>query len=431
MTNKIFSRILSFILSIMLVLSLCTAFTACKGEDGGSDSDKNDDTPKGVLDYKVNLVNYADEAVSDVVVHVLKNGEQVKMNVAGPTGSVKFSLDAGDYTVSLESVDSDKTFSYDESSCVLSAEAPEITVVLYNGLEESGSITFNIDDTEVEYKTYRASVGGSFTRVPAKSASYFIFTPTRQGHYKISSSDPSVKVEYRGAPTFPLPYNVADMESDGSFYLNVKDSNIGTNGTGTSQYIIGMMNESDGDISSVLKIEREGDFVRDIIDEPWQDIMPSGKLEKYVPETPLTEKMLTSLDITSTGLTVVFNENDGYYHLGSADGPLVLVRISSASDHIASFTEMCETDRLGAYIYDENGKFARKESFNELIAKYAEICDEVTGVCPLDKDLEYMIKTVGGYKGWWNYEAGTQIFTDIIVPVQNAWLFACCYVSAS
>ncbi len=427
MKNKIFAKFLCVILSLTCIFSLCALLASCN--NGGYDENTDGDTPKGNINYTVKLVDYAGSPISDVVVHVLKNGQQVKMNVTGPTGVAKFSLEAGDYTVAFESADEDKTFAYDEAKCVLSANNPEITVTLYNGLKESGSIMFTVNDVDTEFKTYALDAGESFVNISEGGTSYFIFTPTKQGLYKISSSDHSVKVGYHGAPTFPQLNNIADMNEDLSFYFNVKDSHIGTSGTGTSQYIISAENIGETAISCIIKVEREGDYIKDVTDEPWTDVMPTNKLEKYVPEAPLSENMLTNLDITNAGLTVVFNENDGYYHLGSADGPLVLVRISSESDYIASFTEICETDRLAAYFYDENEKFVKKESFNKLIAKYAEICDEVTGVCPLDKDLEYMIKTVGEYKGWWNYEAGTQIFANIVVPIQNAWLFACCYVS--
>lgn len=424
MKNTIFTRFLS----LLLIFSLSAVLFACKGDK------KNENTPAGdtnapageMIDYTVTVKDYEGNVAENAVVNVMKNGEKVKMNFVNPKGIAKFSLESGDYTFTVESANSETFYSYDETKCTLSKDDPNAEITVYSGVRKIESLMFVINDTDTFFDTYSAGVGGSFVSVKAGVPTFFIFTPTESGYYRISSSDPSATVGYHGAPTFPMINNVADMESDGSFCFNIKDSNIGTSGTGTSQYIISV--SSDTDTSCVLKIVREGNYIRNIIDEPWQDIMPSKPLEKYVPSSPISESSLKAIDITDASLNVVYNEQDGYYHLGSANGPVVLVRITTASDYIASFTEMCETDRLGAYLYDENGNFLRKESFNELIAKYAEICDVTTGVCPLDKDLAYMIQTVGSYKGWWNYQNGTHIFGDKIIPEKNAWLFACCYV---
>ena len=427
MKNTVFTRLLSLLLICILSVSLF----ACKNSSGdngdGAPSDNgNTPTDGGSTSYTVSVKKYDGTPATDTVVTVMKDGEKVKMNFVDKNGVARFELDGDSYTFKLESSDKKTPLSYDESACVLTKSAPNAEITVYGTAQKTESITFVINDADVSFDTYVAVLGGIRVTVKKDSPCYFIFTPTESGYYKISSSDASASVGYHGAPTFPMINNIANMESDGTFHLNIKDSNIGTNGTGTSQYIISISTESDAELSCVLKIEREGNYVRDISDEPWQDIAPSKTLTKFDPDFSLEN--LIALDITDPALTVVFNPQDGYYHLGSADGPIVLVRMTTTNnDRFASFTKMCETDRLGAYIYDENGNFVRKESFNDLIAKYAEICDENSGVCPLDKDLEYMIKTVGNFKGWWNYEKGTQIFGDLIVPEKNAWLFACCY----
>lgn len=431
MKITMFAKLLSLLLIAVLSLSL---FACTGGVEDNNDSTLNGDTPgdnntsgdgSAVTEYTIAVKKYDGVPATDTVVTIMKDGEKVKMNFVNSQGIAKFSLESGTYTFTVESANSDISYFYDETKCTLSKDSPNAEITVYSAAQKTESITFVINDADVSFDTYIAVVGGMRVTLKKDSPCYFIFTPTESGYYKISSSDASASVGYHGAPTYPQINNVADMEGDGAFHLNVKDSNIGTNGTGTSQYIISISTESETEISCILKIEREGNYIRDISDEPWQDIIPSKTLSKFDPDFSLGN--LKNLDITDPALTVVFNPQDGFYHLGSATGPLVLVRIATESDYIASFTEMCETDRLGAYIYDENGNFVKKESFNELIAKYAEICDEKSGVCPLDKDLEYMIKTVGSFKGWWNYEKGTHIFGDLIVPEKNAWLFACCY----
>ena len=82
--------------------------------------------------------------------------------------------------------------------------------------------------------------------------------------------------------------------------------------------------------------------------------------------------------------------------------------------------------RLGVYIYDENGTVLRKESYHEMLDAYKAVCDE-NGVCPLTPELEYMVKQFGNKQGWWNFSADIDIFGDKIVPQDTAWLFLCCY----
>lgn len=423
MKNTVFTRFLSLILIFVLASCMFACTDSTQSDESGDNPAPS--TDEGTLEYTVTVKKYDGSPAADTVVTVMKDGEKVKMNFVNKDGVAKFTLGADSYTFTVESSDKKTALGYDESACVLTKDAPNALITVYSAAEKTESLLFVIDDQDVLFDTYIASVGGTKVTVKKDTPCFFVFTPTESGYYKISASDKSASVGYHGAPTFPMINSVAEIEGDGSFHLNVKDSNIGTNGTGTSQYIISVSTESENEISCILMVERDGNYVRDIVDEPWQDVMPSKPLSKFSPSFSLNN--LRDLDITDPSLSVVFNSQDGYYHLGTADGPLVLIRMTTDSEYIASFTKMCETDRLGAYIYDENGNFVKKESFNELIAKYAEICDEVSGVCPLDKDLEYMIKTVGNFKGWWNYAKGTHIFGDLIVPEKNAWLFACCY----
>ena len=135
---------------------------------------------------------------------------------------------------------------------------------------------------------------------------------------------------------------------------------------------------------------------------------------------------LKDIDVTSLDLTVVYNESDGFYHYGSADGPVVFIRISSASPYMDSLVTVTEFSRLGVYIYDENGKFVRKESYHEMLDAYKVVCDE-NGVCPLTPELEYMVKKFGEKQGWFDFSNDRDLFGDKLVPPTTAWLFICCY----
>ena len=136
------------------------------------------------------------------------------------------------------------------------------------------------------------------------------------------------------------------------------------------------------------------------------------------------------LDLTDPELAVVLNETDGYYHLGTADGPTVLLRITKKSRYLAAFHTICDHTRLGAYIYDDAGTLVRKENFNPMIAAYAAVCDPMEGVYPLDSALGDMLLKVGGQRGWYDLDGKTHLFADEAESIREevAWLFACCYL---
>jgi len=125
---------------------------------------------------------------------------------------------------------------------------------------------------------------------------------------------------------------------------------------------------------------------------------------------------------------LVYSEKDGYYHLESADGPVLYVRIGSKSSYQEAFTTIVGTSNLGKYIYDENGEFVRKERYNEIFFAYAAAADSKYSVYPLDEDLYYILKGLGEI-GWYDKTSYNYIFKEeeIIVMPYNGWLFACVY----
>ena len=84
--------------------------------------------------------------------------------------------------------------------------------------------------------------------------------------------------------------------------------------------------------------------------------------------------------------------------------------------------------------YDENGKFIRKESYNECLLEYIAVMDEKAGVYPLTDDLKYIIQQRGDHYGWFDADGGQYLFKDQNgekIPGINkeiSWLFPCRYI---
>ena len=143
------------------------------------------------------------------------------------------------------------------------------------------------------------------------------------------------------------------------------------------------------------------------------------------------------MDITAASYTLVLNETDGFYHLNTADGPLVLVNLGDVSkrQYLDSFETIIGKSKVCKYFYDENGEFVKKETYNECLQKYIDVMDKSKGVYPLTEDLKYIIQQRGDYYGWFNPELTQYLFKDEngnLVPGVNpeiSWLFMCSYIA--
>ena len=150
------------------------------------------------------------------------------------------------------------------------------------------------------------------------------------------------------------------------------------------------------------------------------------------------------MDVTQS-YTLVYNEADQFYHLNTADGPVVLVRLLSPNDYSGfAFGNILFGSNIGAYHYDENGEVSDKVLYNDCMHKYIGqisgegenrkfvngMCDDVEGVYPLTKDLEAMFKDYGEYVGYWDSTNPNYLFHGMTnLNMESAWLFACCYMA--
>ena len=236
-------------------------------------------------------------------------------------------------------------------------------------------------------------------------------------------------------------------EVDGNATLvTISPDMIGTNGTGTTVFVIGVDNPG-AEVDAMLKVERVSAYVDTSITEivykttgtlaPWE--LPVGA-------TP------ASFDLTKpTGTyNLVLDEATGFYHLGSVDGPLVLVCLGSASDKLlnyaASYDTILKTVGVNKYFADDAGHYTHREEYSQCLLDYIGICDpatnqysggcvdRATGLYPLTADLMYIIQQHGDYSGWWNTAYDNYLFRDangvydLTVNPEIAWLFMCVYL---
>ncbi|MBQ8740998.1 MAG: hypothetical protein IJY79_05570 [Clostridia bacterium] len=410
---KNFKRFFSVLLIAVLTLSLFT-LTACG---------------KGEKDYTVNVKDaLGNPYTSGIVVKFMQGGKQVAMQSCNEQGAATKSLTNGKYNIALQFADDEVEYYYD-TDIKLTSRKNEVDVVLaYKITGEPEKLYVGAD----EYDAYNVNLGCTYVDLKENSRNYFLFTPTKEGNYEFSIPDgKNVSIGYYGAPHFVQENSATEVE-DNKFSLSVKASMIGTDGTGTTTFVIGIDADKKAK-NCVLGIERIGDAIKTIEDEPWTVYQKTVELQDY--KLPAGAE-IKEFDLTASTDTykLVLNEKDGYYHLNDSNGPTVLVRLAEDSKYIASFKTMLDRSGVNKYFFDENEKFIKKESYSECLLEYIEYVDEENGVYPLTEDLKYIIQQRGEYVGWWDIENSGYMFKDDAgnnltdINAEIAWLFMCCYV---
>lgn len=366
---------------------------------------------------------------SGVIVQFLQDGKQVAIQPCDKEGVVEKKLAKGEYTVALMATDEAVSFYYDETLKLTEKERKLEVVAAY---KTSGEPTVLYVSGE-EHDAYDVAVGCTYVELDAEGRNYVLFTPTEAGNYEFSiADDANVEIGYYGAPHYVQAKNVAEVVKN-KFTISVSADMIGKSNTGTSVYVLGIEALDDKTETCVIGIQRLGDAIKTVSDEPWTIYEKTSELKAYtLPEGA----QIQEFDLTKSekDYKLVYNEEDGFYHLKTADGPLVLVRLAEDCDYIACFKTMLDRSGVSKYFFDKDGEFEKKESYSECLLEYIEYVDENEGVYPLTKDLKYIIQQRGEYVGWWDIDSNGYIFKDVdgnndsSINSEIAWLLMCCYI---
>ena len=394
--------------------------------------------------YKVTVINTEGEPASEgVIVRFLKNGEEIALQKTDATGVAAKELERGDYTVEIMFIDAGSSYYYDTADLTLSAVKTELTVSLaYEAVK--GNTTLFVGGQD--HDAYVVNAGQTHVTLAANGRTYFLFTPTEAGVYRLSTVGETYAVGYFGGPHFVQELNAGEIDGNATC-VTVSPSMIGTNGTGTTVFVIGVDNPANAEAEAMLKVERVSAYVDTSI--PSVTYETTGALTPWtLPDGTAT----VSFDLTKpTGAyNLVLDETTGFYHLGSVDGPLVLVCLGEASNKLlkyaASYDTILQTVGVNKYFTDADGNYTHKEDYSQCLIDYIGVRDDVTGqytggcvdrktgLYPLTADLMYIIRQNGDHQGWWNANSANYLFrdangnNDFSINAEIAWLFMCVYV---
>ena len=313
-----------------------------------------------------------------------------------------------------------------------------------NGLQPiedaNGEVVTSIENgtytvMSTEYQAYDVVEGCTYVKLAEAGRNYFVFTPVRGGVYEFSVVGVGTIGSYG---TVNYVYDISSEEVvDNRFSLTITPDMIGTNGTGTTQLVVGIDHDQAG-AETYLCIKWVSDPPTTV---EWENYASTYRPSKY--NLP-AGAILQDFDLTASTYTLVYNENDKFYHLNSADGPLVLIRLLPAEGYEGFVLgNVLLGSNLGSMHYDENGELVQKVLYNDCVQQYLGtisgsgasakfvngMCDDTQGVYPLTKDLAHIIKTYGEFMGYWDADNLNYMFGDVIgLNVENAWLFVCCYL---
>lgn len=154
-------------------------------------------------------------------------------------------------------------------------------------------------------------------------------------------------------------------------------------------------------------------------------VIPEYDYENVVtPEEFVYNGDTANFDYVETFDDIVDNAvlgDDGYYHLNSADGPVLFACLN---DDLMSLVGANSYGQLTYVEYDEDGNVVSKTHYGIAFEEYAACAytdDAGYMYYPLTEDLIVMFQNVGANNGW--YGENGFVGGDI----EDAWMFACYY----
>lgn len=368
-------------------------------------------------DYSVKVVNGSGKAQKDITVSYYLGDKKVKSVKTNSKGIAAATLMDGTYTIKL----SGTTLKYDAKSAFVSVAKPSIEILL---AKEMGTKKEKITCPLLEKSraAYVVAEGATYVTVKPGERNYFLFTPERNGQFRISASSSYAKVGYYGGSIhYITTTNLAEDMENNAFTVEIRD--VGTT------FVLGVDAATNID-ATVLLITRVGDPGWSVADEPWQVYENTHTPKQYSLPSGTT---LKNVDITKT-FKLVYNATDGYYHKDTKNGPIVYLRFDAKAPYVA-LNDILSNFHIAAYMYDSAGNFLKKEEYTDAVQAYSNCADKKEAVYPLTKDLEYILKSYGEHQGWWDTEFPGYLFKDEDgnplpgIKKDVAWMFALCYAN--
>lgn len=340
-----------------------------------------------------------DESDKNICEFTVATGDVVTYSVSVPTGSDPYTLANGTvvFTTAFVAGEGNPDGGDDGAG---------------DGGSGSDGITPGGDEiNENYYYKYQELTVGTNDIMPmfGYPTTLYTFVPTEAGEYLVTIDEQGATLGYYGSNEW-YPFDYTETKTS-SLTLEVAEAN--------APMLIGV---SDAMLATVT-ITRVGD----LDDEGGYDEI---EYENVVTPEEFTfpgnaETLLDSyVDTTDDTVETAVLGDDGYYHLNSADGPVLFANLS---DELMNLVTAQSYGQLSAVNY-ESGVPVSITDFYNAFDEYVACADvesiEGATLYPLTEDLITIFQRVGEDKVWYGengFVGGTE---------EDAWMFACYYDEA-
>lgn len=390
-----------------------------------------DDPVDTRVDYTVKVIDGDNAAQSGITVEFYSASNELLDQVATDADGVAVTkLEKGNYIIKLSGTE----LRYDERLAIMTASKTTLELMvapLYDNtvFTTVGDPLYDYEDKDVYY----VGEGATYVELVPGARNYFVFEPTRTGTFRFTTVNNKATMGYYGSPFFMWTTHPEDTEIvNNAFTISIPS--IGPS------YVVGI--DAPTNMSgTILTIVRIGDPGWTVENEPWITYEGTHVPTKFTLPANTT---LVDVDITAAHQEIVYNEQDGYYHLNSADGPVLYLRFGKSS--YINLIDILSNQGMRAYFYDANGAFLRREEYSTYLSTYyysphptydpdgipVNMLDK-TMVYPLNADLIYILQSYSEAQRWGDVDSPNYLFKDTngeIIPGINgdlAWMYALCY----
>jgi hypothetical protein len=386
------------------------------------------------VEYTVTLLNGMGEPVAGTEVTFMSGNAEAAKVSTDKDGKAVAKLPACEYTVSIDVADSE--------SYTVTEASPAIEIMIVD-LAKDPEMVYpgDVETDKVLAGVYTVDIGS--VRIPVEKGKirYLFFIPNEGAIYHIYTDSDKVEVGYYGGSFFVSQTNMGTVDENGVLIYEFLHSSVG------SKVVLGLTSISASVDECTVTIVKADELPIQVEELPWTQFVPTQVPKKKTP-TPSGTMKYVPIEISFSTMAgtkeiqVVYNEKDGYYHLHTADGPVLYVRITQSTKYLDPLKTISLVTNIGKIFYDEQGNFVKKESYVDAIyfdksaqpdnnnSHYSSVADSKYGVVPLNEELIYILKNAGE-DDWYKKSSPDYIFDNGTVPAdvmpQNAWLFACVY----
>ena len=264
----------------------------------------------------------------------------------------------------------------------------------------SFTVTFTPDasEPEVEKEEYQVSdtalVLGDNTLNLLDTAvtTIYVFEPTETAVYTFTAPEGAI-LGYWGA---------------GSWFLSNPNSTTNTyewtcTGVGQTAYI--GVSGVDGEFT--LNVAKTGDY--EVVVTPIVPYENKATLETFT--LPEGATLGDYVDVFGQTHTAVLGE-DGYYHLDSVDGPILLIDMDYM-DIILSAALQSDRPVMYAYMYDEDGNVTLKYDIGNAVKAYEAVMDE-NGYYPVTEDILLFYQVYAVQAGTFTFHVSGEYNEDCV-----------------